>query len=138
MRAFLSTYTRYFTYITTAVLLFVSVLMKIQRMEMINTDHLLKILVCGAVTALPTAVLLSKDYDTRQMLVRICLHYLLICGIMIWMGNWFGWMSISVSGIIFMMLAVTFVYACTYLATYLTTRRESENLNQALRQKYPD
>lgn len=128
----ISEFVKYFTVITTAVLIVCGIgYMAYGKTEM-PVDTAWKILASAGLTALVTVLF---RVDKAFTPVNILIHYLSLCVVMSLMGAWFGWMDFSVPGVLFMCFAVAVVYVLTWLASYLTGRKDAADINKALNER---
>lgn len=96
----------------------------------------LQILGAGAVTALLTAAIYSVEFKSRKhFLVMTAIHYVLLCIIMNVLGTAFGWISVTVIGIVMMCVYVAVVYVIVYAITYVLMKKEADALNRALNER---
>ena len=88
-------------------------------------------------TTFVTVVLVPKENDGRtKSYIKFALHYIMLCIVMIPMGIWFDWISFSPGGVIAMMADVGGVYFAAGFAYYLIDRRQAEEINKGLKEKY--
>lgn len=128
----LGEFVKYFTFISTAELIVCGLgFMSYGRTDM-PVATAWRILVSSALTAFVTILFLNDNSVTIKNIIP---HYLSLCVIMSVMGSQFGWMALTVQGIAFMCVAVAAVYAFTYLAAYLTGRKDAAEINKALRER---
>lgn len=129
----LSAFVKYFTFITTGVLIVNAVVYSAYNITIIDSDNLWKILSAGAVTALVTVAFYTDSTGEREIapITMLC-HYGVMCVIMIIMGTMFGWMKLDALGIFVMCITVAAVYGFTYLMSYLTGKRDADEINKAL------
>lgn len=132
---FLKSFVRFFSTITTCILIVCAVNFFLSDSTEIPGDTLFRILLSGFATALVTAVFYYREIKThKQFLIIIILHYVLLCGIMIGLGVWFGWMDFDLGGIIMMLVSVTVVYALTMLMNYIVAKKDADEINKMLEQ----
>lgn len=135
----LKKFARWFLYITTAILIVTSILFELYGVEALPKNTLWQILVAGFLTTLVT-VLFSVEEITgkKRLIVGVFLHYVALCVVMIVCGNWFGWLSLNLPGILMMVICVAIVYSIVYVSYYLIDRKQAEKINQKLKEKYGD
>lgn len=98
-----------------------------------------QILGAGAVTAFVTALVYMRECKTKkQFIVMVIIHYILICAIMVTLGVLFGWMALNIGGIIMMIVSAALVYLFTYTVRYISDKRQADEFNRALKEKYKD
>lgn len=138
MIGFISRFTKYFLSINAATMIMMSFILLIRGTRTISVNFILEIIIASVATAIPSAILMDKEYDTKEMIIRMIIHYLIVSGIMIGLGFLFNMIPRTLLGAVIMMLSVAFVYRCSCLFIYFSTRRDTSELNKALREKYPD
>ncbi|MGN0609242.1 MAG: DUF3021 family protein [Oscillospiraceae bacterium] len=132
---FLKSFVGFFSTITTCILIVCAVNFFLSGGTEIPGDTLFQILLSGFATALVTAVFYYREIKTqKQFLIIITLHYVLLCGIMIGLGVWFGWMDFDLGGIIMMLVSVAVVYALTMLMNYIVAKKDADDINRMLEQ----
>ncbi|MBQ9384326.1 MAG: DUF3021 family protein [Ruminiclostridium sp.] len=125
---------RYFTYITTGMVILFIVLMLIQGDDGIRLSTLIEIPCAALLTSAITVLLYPSEGKTRKAyLCRVLLHYLALCVVMIVMGILFGWIELNFHGILLMVISVAAIYAFTFVVAYITSKNEAEELNRALK-----
>lgn len=133
----LSNFVKWFLYITTGILIVCGIQYTLAGAETVTAAVFWKILFCGFVTTFVTVLLLPKENDGRtKSYIKFALHYIMLCIVMIPMGIWFDWISFSPGGVIAMMADVGGVYFAAGFAYYLIDRRQAEEINKGLREKY--
>lgn len=124
---------RYFVQITTGILIVCAVNFLFYGSADMPGSTLWQILLSGFLTALATAIAYSfEPKSTKQFILMTAIHYIVLCIIMIFLGNSFGWLSLNFAGIIMMAISVALVYAFTMLVTYLTSKKDADDLTKAL------
>ena len=132
---FLKSFVSFFSTITTGILIVCAVNFFLSGGAEIPGKTLFQILLSGFATALVTAVFYYREIKThKQFFVVIILHYVLLCGIMIGLGVWFGWMDFDLGGIIMMLVSVAVVYALTMLMNYIVAKKDADEINKMLEQ----
>ena len=135
----LSDFIKWFLYITTCILIVVAANIMISGKDMIPADTLWQILLSGFLTTLVTILLWAKEPgNIRSGILRMVVHYIALCVVMIVCGRWFDWLNLSPAGIIMMMISVAVVYALVVLADYWTGRKLADEINQKLKGRYRD
>lgn len=136
---FLKELCRYFVQITTGIIIICAVNFAVWGGDSdLPKDILWQILLSGAVTAVITEIImiLPEASTKKQFILYTVLHYAVLCVVMSVLGIMFGWASKTAAGVVLMCLSVAVVYAFTMALTYLTSKRDAENLTRLLRSKY--
>lgn len=135
----ISSFIKWYFYITTGILFVCAINMTLSREENIPSDTLWKILLSGFLTTVVTMFFLFRESDSKFVMgYRMILHYLALGIVMILNGRWFGWLEFDISGIVMMLLSVAVVYFLTSFAYYILDRKEAQEINQKLNEKYHD
>lgn len=130
---------RWFFYITTCVLFVCAANVWISGTEAVSAIMLWEILLTGLITSIVTVLLRPGERDSvRISIIKIIVHYLVLCGVMIVCGWWFDWMALNTRGIVMMMVSVAVVYLLVYSAGYWLDRKQADEINQRLKGKYRD
>ena len=130
---------RWFFYITTCVLFVCAANIQISGDETVPTITLWQILLSGFLTALVTVILGPGEQDSSRVgMVKIIVHYFVLCGVMIGCGYQFGWMELNLNGIVMMAVSVAVVYLLVFLAGYLLDKKQADEINKKLHGKYSD
>lgn len=133
----LSNFVKWFLYITTGVTIICGINYTLAGVEAIPVSIFWKILFCGFATTLVTVLLLPKEEDGRtKSYIKFALHYLALCTVMIPVGVWFDWIGFSLGGVLLMAADVGGVYFVAFLAYYVIDRRQAEEINKGLQEKY--
>ncbi len=136
MLRFIKCFITFFTTITTAILIVVTVNVAISWSDVLVSETLPHILISGALTGLVTALFFFKEFkNTKDFIIRSAIHYLCMCAIMIVIGYWFNWMELEIGNILGMILSVTVVYAITWVVDYLLAKKDADELNRALKER---
>lgn len=134
---YISEFIKYFCFITTGILI-------ISGITVVNHDEIppeicLQIVLSGAITALVSTIFLTGEpKNKKDMLLRMGLHYVSLCVIMVIIGIKFNWIPKSITGVIFMIVSVGIVYVFVCLSYVFTSRKEVNEMNKALLEKYCD
>lgn len=132
-------FVKWFLYITTGILVICGINYKLAGVETVSTDIFWNILFCGLATTLATVLLLPKEEDGRTVsYLKFALHYVVLCIIMVPVGVWFGWISLSLSGVVKMAVDVGGVYLLAVVAYCITDYRQADEINRRLKEKYGD
>ena len=130
---------KWFFYITTCVLFVCAANIQISGSETISAITLWQILLSGFLTALVTVILRPGEQDGGHIaLIKIIVHYFVLCGVMIGCGYWFGWMGLNLNGILMMAVSVAVVYLMVFLAGYGLDKKQADEINKKLKGKYSD
>lgn len=127
---------KYFTFITTGIVILFIVLMLIDGDDIITLSTLIKIPCAALVTSVVT-VIFDPSETKRNFMLSMLLHYLVLCIVMIGIGKLFGWISLDIHGILLMVISVAVIYAFTFAVTYITSKNDAEELNRALKNRKP-
>ena len=132
-------FVRWFFYINTCVLFVCAANIQISCSETVPTITLLQILLSGFFTALVTVIFRPGEQDGgRVVLIKIMVHYFVLCGVMIGCGCRFGWMDLNLNGIVMMAVSVAVVYLLVFLAGYWLDKKQADEINKKLKGKYSD
>lgn len=133
---FITDLIRYFVYITTGILFVFITMLLIEGSDSISIQKLIQIPCAAFVTALVTVIIYSKEaVMKKEFYIRIAIHYLLLCVIMVILGTAFGWVSFDLAGVITIVISTAAIYAFTFAGAYLSSKSEAEKLNKALKSK---
>ena len=136
MKRFLE-FVKWFLYITTSVLFVCAANMEISGTETINSNVLWQILLSGFITALITVFLRPLEYGNGiGSIIRIIIHYIILCVVMIIFGCQVGWMSFNIAGIVMMTVSVAVVYLLVYCAGYWIDKKNADEINRKLKSRY--
>lgn len=130
---------KWFVYITTGILIVVTVNFTLAGMETMSVNNLWKILLSAFLTTIVTVFFQPED-ETRQHVayLNLVLHYLALCVVMIICGKWFGWIEFNLAGILLMAISVAVVYLLCFLTDLILDRRQAEAINKRLKERYSD
>ena len=132
-------FVKWFMYITTCVVFVCAVNLHISGEDTISANMLWQILLCGILTAVVTLLFRPKESDEGyRAIVKIIIHYIVLCAVMILYGCKLGWMYFSLKGIVMMMLSVAVVYVLVYFVGYWVDRKQADEINRRLKGKYSD
>ena len=137
--SFLGNGIRWFLYITTGVLLVTAIFFSLMGIETIPVNTLWKILLSGFLTTIVTILFCSKEgKDGKNIVGSYIVHYMALCVVMSACGVWFGWIPFSWKGILFMAVAVACVYLICYGSYILVDKKQAEEINERLKEKYSE
>ena len=130
-------FVKWYLYITTGILIVCAVNFTLADAETIASDTLWKILFSGFLTTAVTVFLVPQEEDSKmKSYVKFFLHYFTLCIVMIICGVWFGWIHPCFSGVVAMAVDVAVVYLLAFLSYYIIDRKQAEEINQRLKEKY--
>lgn len=130
---------KWFFYITTSVLFICAANQALFGEDTVFTQTLWNILLSGFITALVTTLLRPDKKDGGKiMIMKIIIHYIILCVVMIICGHWFGWMDFSLRDIIMMLVSVAIVYLIVFFAGFWIDLKRADEINQKLKEKYSD
>ena len=130
---------KWFFYITTSVVFICAANLTISGGNTIFVNTLWQILLCGFLTALVTVLLRPDPKDGGKiMILKIIIHYIILCVVMIICGHWFGWMVFSFADIVMMLVSVAVVYLIVFTAGFWLDLKGAEEINRRLKEKYND
>lgn len=133
---FLSTLMRYFVYVTTGIVFVFIVISLMYGLDSISLQQLIHIPCAALATALASVIVYPQDeMAKREFTIRVVLHCLLLCVIMIFLGVTFEWITLNLQGVMTMVLSTAAVYAFTFVGMYLSSKSEAGALNKALKTK---
>lgn len=128
---------KWFFYITTSVVFICAANLTISGGNTIFVNTLWQILLCGFLTALVTVLLRPGAKDGGKiMILKIIIHYIILCVVMIICGHWFGWMVFSFADIVMMLVSVAVVYLIVFTAGFWLDLKGAEEINRRLKEKY--
>jgi hypothetical protein len=85
------------------------------------------------VTALASLIYYSKNELTKnEFIVRTIFHFIVLLGVVIAAGYWFGWWT-KLSGLLIVVGNFVVIYITIHVVTDLVQRRESKKINEALK-----
>ena len=127
---------KFFSFITTGIVILFIVIMLIQGDDGIHLSTLAEIPCAGLVTAAVTVLLYPNEVQSRKKyLLRVLLHYSVLCVIMITMGTLFGWIAPDAGGILLMLISVAVIYLFTFAVAYITSKNDADEMNRVLKDR---
>ncbi|MCH5276176.1 MAG: DUF3021 family protein [Lachnospiraceae bacterium] len=130
---------KWFFYITTSVLFICAANLALSGVDIISAKMMWNILLSGLITALVTTLLRPDEKDGGKiMIIKIIIHYIVLCVVMIICGHRFGWMEFLLRDIIMMLVSVAIVYFIVFFASFWIDLKRAEEINQKLKEKYSD
>ncbi len=138
MRKFFDSFIHYFAYITTGALIVSAIFWKFVQKDM-SVGILWEIILSGALTAVPSALILNFEPETKKGIVLCWVsHIISIYSISIALLFIFKWIRFSVSSILLSLLAISMIYLFTAELHYYSDKRHTALLNDALHKRYSD
>lgn len=133
----LSEVIKWFLYITTGILIVVSLSYTLAGEESVPTIALWYILLAGFLTTIVTVILVPGD-DEKPLVggLKMLLHYIALCVVMVICGTMFGWMTFCLEGVIMMCVDVALVYGICLFAYCIVDRKQADAINKKLKEKY--
>lgn len=136
---FLKDLLRNFAYVTTGTVIAFAVYTAIIGVKEVPIIMVAEIPVAGLVTALIATAMLFKEQRTRKGIIAVTvLNYILVSAAMVALGLLFGWIEPQIKQILLMLACVVFVYVFTFVISYLTLKKEADEINEALKNKFSD
>lgn len=136
---FLKDLLRNFAYVTTGTVIAFAVYTAIIGVKEVPIIMVAEIPAAGLVTALIATAMLFKEQRTRKGTAAVTvLNYILVSAAMVALGLLFGWIEFEIKQILLMFACVVFVYAFTVIISYFTLKKEADEINEALKNKFSD
>lgn len=136
---FLKDLLRNFAYVTTGIVIAFAVYTAIIGVKEVPIIMVAEIPAAGLVTALIATAMLFKEQRTRKGTAAVTvLNYILVSAAMVALGLLFGWIKFEIKQILLMFACVVFVYAFTVIISYFTLKKEADEINEALKNKFSD
>ncbi|MCR5418404.1 MAG: DUF3021 domain-containing protein [Lachnospiraceae bacterium] len=135
MRDFINDFLKWFLIINTGVMVVVGI--NLLGYDQITTLIIPQILACSFLTSLVTTAFFA--YNPKKAItvpVRIlltCVHFLALCIIIMTLGVWFDWFSLTKGGVLLVVLSVAGVYFITAVISYILSRGEAREMTNALK-----
>ena len=128
---------KYFTCITTGIVILFIVLCFIKKdIDGVSTATLAEIPAAGLLTSIVTVVLYpSEEKPAKGFKIQVLIHYAVLCAVMSITGVLFGWIDFNIFDILLMCVSTAAVYAFTYAVTYISSMQDADELNRALKDK---
>ena len=124
------------SYITTGIVFVFIVMCCIGGAKTITTASFWQIIAAAGATALVTVLLYPKTYkSTREYIVRIFIHYIALCAVMMGLASAFDWIDPDITGVIVILLTTAAVYGFSSFGTYISSKRQADELNEAITRK---
>lgn len=136
---FLKDLLRNFAYVTTGTVIAFAVYTAITGVKDVPVIMVAEIPAAGFVTALIATVMLFKEQRTKKGIAAVTvLNYVFLSAAMVALGLLFGWIEFEIRQILLMLACVVFVYAFTVIISYFTLKKEADEINEALKNKFSD
>lgn len=136
---FLKDLLRNFAYVTTGTVIAFAVYTAVIGVKEVPIIMVAEIPAAGLVTALIATAILFKEQRTRKGIIAVTvLNYMLVSAAMIALGILFGWIELEIKQILLMLACAVFVYAFTVIISYFTLKKEADEINAALKNKFSD
>lgn len=102
--------------------------------EKIDFLILPQILLVGILTGASSVLILEKEeMSVREAIIRQAIHLIYICAVVLGLGAWFDWYTVSVVGVVLMLFSVAAVYVLTYFIDYHQSKKLADRLNEKLK-----
>ncbi len=135
----LGNFIKWFLYITVGILIVCGISYRMAGKETVTVDVFWMILLSAFVTTLVTVLLLPKEEDGKvKSGIRFVLHYSVLCVIMCFLGERFGWRDFNLAGVVGMIIRVGLVYLLAFMAYYIIDIKQASDINKMLQEKYGD
>lgn len=133
---FIKYFLSFFCTITTAIVFVMQLNLLTAENPVISTSVFWQILLSGFITSVVTTLGFSFNFRTKaQAAVASLIHFAVLCAVMVGLGIWFGWMDISLEGILSMCVSVAIVYVMVFAISYIQMKKEADELNRALKER---
>ncbi|MBE5844567.1 MAG: DUF3021 domain-containing protein [Butyrivibrio sp.] len=135
MKAFLSELFKWFLIINTGIM--VVVWLNTLGYEYIWTQIIPQIFCASFLTSLVTTIIFSinprKPMGVPLRVLLVCVHYLILCAIIMTVGMLFDWFELTVKGGITVVLSVAAVYFLAAVTSYILSKGEADEMTNALK-----
>lgn len=136
---FLKDLLRNFAYVTTGTVIAFAVYTAVIGVKEVPIIMVAEIPAAGLVTALIATAILFKEQRTRKGIIAVTvLNYILVSAAMVALGILFGWIEFEIRQILLMLVCAVFVYAFTVIISYFTLKKEADEINATLKNKFSD
>lgn len=128
---------KWFLYITVGILIVCGFSYKMAGNETVTVDVFWMILLSAFVTTLVTVLILPREEDGKvKTCIKLGLHYIILCVIMCFLGERFGWVDFNMAGVVGMAIRVGLVYLLAFTAYYIIDIKQASDINKMLQEKY--
>jgi len=135
----LGNFIKWFLYITVGILIVCGISYRMAGCETVTVDVFWMILLSALVTTVATVFILPGEEDGKvKSCIKFVLHYIVLCVIMCFLGERFGWMDCDLTGVGGMVIRVGLVYLLAFIAYYIIDIRQASEINKMLQEKYGD
>lgn len=111
----------------------------IAKIQTVTTASVAKIPVAGFVIALITVIMLNREMKTKKKIMIVSLlHFISVSVVMVILGILFEWIKFETKQVLLMLICIVFVYAFTSIISYLTSKKEAEEITGVLINKFSD
>ena len=98
----------------------------------------LSIIITGFLCSVPSLLLLEDDkVSSKHIKMRICIHFVLLCGIVSLCGYLFQWYS-SVAQYVPLAIMYVLIYGFVWGATLWITKSDENRINEAIKEIQDD
>ncbi|MBQ5330672.1 MAG: DUF3021 family protein [Oscillospiraceae bacterium] len=135
----LTSFLALFANITTGIVMVFIVVCLIFGYGSISMSMLISIPAASLITSLLTLLLFPNESGTRgKYFFGIFIHYAALWAVMTAYGIFCGWIDFDISGILTMAVSTAAVYIFTFAVSYLSSKRDADELNSALAARTAD
>ncbi len=135
----LGNFIKWFVYITVGILIVCGISYRMAGNETVTVDVFWMILLSAFVTTLVSVLILPKEEEGKVMSgIKFVLHYIVLCVIMCFLGERFGWIDYDLAGVVGMIIRVGVVYLLAFMAYYIIDIKQASDINRMLQEKYGD
>ena len=135
----LGNFIKWFVYITVGILIVCGISYRMAGNEMVTVDVFWMILLSAFVTTLVSVLILPKEEEGKvKSGIKFVLHYIVLCVIMCFLGERFGWIDYDLAGVVGMIIRVGVVYLLAFMAYYIIDIKQASDINKMLQEKYGD
>ncbi len=135
----LGNFIKWFVYITVGILIVCGISYRMAGNETVTVDVFWMILLSAFVTTLVSVLILPKEEEGKvKSGIKFVLHYIVLCVIMCFLGERFGWIDYDLAGVVGMIIRVGVVYLLAFMAYYIIDIKQASDINKMLQEKYGD
>ncbi len=135
----LGNFIKWFVYITVGILIVCGISYRMAGNETVTVDVFWMILLSAFVTTLVSDLILPKEEEGKlKSGIKFVLHYIVLCVIMCFLGERFGWIDYDLAGVVGMIIRVGVVYLLAFMAYYIIDIKQASDINKMLQEKYGD
>lgn len=110
---------------------------EITQRQMPVTD-LSAILIISFICAVGTILIIKNNDENishKESIVRYVIHIIFLTAVVLTGGYILGWYTLSVSGVILMLLSIAFVYAVTFFSQYYKGKKTADEVNKKIKER---